>query len=184
VGSYSGGMRRKLDLAMSLVGQPRILFLDEPTTGLDPRSRNALWDIVRDLARDGVTVFLTTQYLEEADQLADSVTVIDHGRVIAQGTAESLKAEVGQHVLELWFPDASATCLALSALGSHDPSTADGDYALRIPITGTPDEVYRLLDVLHCREIPVNRMALHRPTLDDVFLSLTGRDATPKETMS
>lgn len=183
-GSYSGGMRRKLDLAMSLVGQPRILFLDEPTTGLDPRSRNALWDIVRDLARDGVTIFLTTQYLEEADQLADTITVMDNGRVIAEGPAEHLKAEVGQHVVEFWFPNGSAICHAHAALKPHWQATVDIDHTLRIPTTGNPDEIYRLLDTLHRSGIPVDRMALHRPTLDDVFLSLTSRVGNPLETVS
>lgn len=182
VRTYSGGMRRKLDIAMSLIGRPRILILDEPTTGLDPRSRNALWDTVRDLARDGVTVFLTTQYLEEADRLADSITLIDQGKVIAEGTPESLKAKIGVHVLELSFPDRSSRIRAQTLLRHSYPRQLHDDTSLRIPTTGAPVEVWHVLDVIHRADIPVDRMAMHSPTLDDVFLTLTGTRTTSQET--
>jgi ABC-2 type transport system ATP-binding protein len=149
VGTYSGGMRRRLDIAMSLVARPQVLFLDEPTTGLDPRSRRAVWTAVKALANDGTTVLLTTQYLEEADRLADRIAVIDHGRVVAQGSAEQLKARVGGETLELFFADPERP-------------------AVRVLVDG-PDDVRRVLAEVDGLE----RIELHRPSLDDVFLALT-----------
>lgn len=181
VKSYSGGMRRKLDLAMSLLGRPRILFLDEPTTGLDPRSRNTLWSIVRELASEGVTVFLTTQYLEEADQLADRISLIDQGHIIAEGTANELKQSLGQGVLELNFPDNNATLQASVALKAERATNSPNTHTLRLPTDGSPAQVYRFLDILREAAIPVDRMDLHKPTLDDVFLKLTGHHTPQQE---
>lgn len=181
VKSYSGGMRRKLDLAMSLLSRPRILFLDEPTTGLDPRSRNTLWSIVRELATDGVTVFLTTQYLEEADQLADRISLIDLGHIIAEGTANELKQSLGHGVLELNFPDNNATLQASVALKAERATNSPNNHTLRLPTDGSPAQVYRFLDILREAAIPVDRMDLHKPTLDDVFLKLTGHHTPQQE---
>jgi ABC-2 type transport system ATP-binding protein len=150
VASYSGGMKRRLDLAMSLVSEPTVVVLDEPTTGLDPRSRRDVWDAVSELARGGATVLLTTQYLEEADVLADRIAVIDHGRVVAEGSADELKARFGSETVELFFEDGSS---------------------VRAPSDGSAEGVRRLLDEVE----GVRRIALHRPSLDDVFLSLTER---------
>jgi ABC-2 type transport system ATP-binding protein len=167
VATYSGGMRRRLDLAMSLIAKPEVIFLDEPTTGLDPRSRLAVWEAVQALATDGATVLLTTQYLEEADRLADRIAVIGGGRIAALGTANELKAKVGEETLELHFADAptlAAARAALDAPGTH------GELSLRVPATGA-DDVRRALDALS--GIPIARLELHKPTLDDVFLALT-----------
>ena len=150
VGTYSGGMKRRLDLAMSLVSEPTVVVLDEPTTGLDPRSRRDVWDAVSELARGGATVLLTTQYLEEADVLADRIAVIDHGRVIAEGSADELKARFGSETVELFLEDGSS---------------------VRVPSDGSAEGVRRVLDEVE----GVERIALHRPSLDDVFLSLTER---------
>jgi ABC-2 type transport system ATP-binding protein len=150
VGSYSGGMKRRLDLAMSLISEPKVIVLDEPTTGLDPRSRRDVWDAVSELARGGATVLLTTQYLEEADVLADRIAVVDHGRVVAEGSADELKARFGSETVELFFEDGSS---------------------VRVQSDGSADGVRRLLDEVE----GVQRIALHRPSLDDVFLSLTER---------
>jgi ABC-2 type transport system ATP-binding protein len=150
VASYSGGMKRRLDLAMSLVSEPTVVVLDEPTTGLDPRSRRDVWEAVSELARGGATVLLTTQYLEEADVLADRIAVIDHGRVVAEGSADELKARFGSETVELFFEDGSS---------------------VRAPSDGSAEGVRRLLDEVE----GVQRIALHRPSLDDVFLSLTER---------
>ena len=170
VGGFSGGMRRRLDLAVSMIASPMVLFLDEPTTGLDPRSRQALWDVVRDLRSAGVTILLTTQYLEEADQLADRIVVIDSGTVIASGTATELKALVGGTVLELTVPDdterARVCALFAGAVeGSGNVVTVPGD---------DPNALLRDAARLVEAGITVANVAIHRPTLDDVFLTLTG----------
>lgn len=174
-GRLSGGMRRRIDLAVSMLSRPVVLFLDEPTTGLDPTSRVMLWDVVRELKADGVTVLLTTQYLQEADELADSITVIDHGRVIAEGTAAALKAKVGGSVCELALDDPATLDHAATVLADHYQVTRTGE-GLTLPATGsrTLTEVVRLLDAAG---IEVDDIALRHPTLDDVFFTLTGAGA-------
>jgi ABC-2 type transport system ATP-binding protein len=176
VRTYSGGMRRRLDLAMTLVGEPRLLFLDEPTTGLDPRSRRVLWQIVRELVADGVTVFLTTQYMEEADQLADHVVVLDRGTVVAEGSPQELKRRLpGVHV-QLEFDsvdDLDAAATRLDA-GIRD----DAALALRVPGDGSLESLRHLLAELEGAAVEVGSWSVHRPDLDDVFLSLTGQPST------
>ena len=176
--TYSGGMRRRLDLAMGLMGDPRVVFLDEPTTGLDPRSRRAMWDVVRGLVADGVTILLTTQYLEEADQLADRIGVLDSGRLVAEGTADELKRMVpGGHV-RLQFDDAPSLHEAARVLGLPAPDTAG--LALEVPGDGGVAELRSLLARLDDARIDVAALTVHTPDLDDVFLALTGRP-TPAE---
>jgi len=171
--AYSGGMRRKLDLAMTLVGNPRIIFLDEPTTGLDPRSRRTMWGIVRELVADGTTIFLTTQYLEEADQLADRVAVLDQGSLVAQGTPEELKRQVpGTHV-RLRFADPGALDAAARLLAGSTPD--DQELTLRVPSDGRSGSLRALLDRLDEHTINAEEFSVHTPDLDDVFLALTGR---------
>jgi ABC-2 type transport system ATP-binding protein len=179
--TYSGGMRRRLDLAASLVGRPDVLFLDEPTTGLDPRSRIDVWEFIRELQNEGTTLLLSTQYLEEADQLADRIAVIDHGSLIAEGTSDELKDQVGGEVLELHVEnrdDTTRVVESLKGVGTGDPSVGDEDGRVRIPVGGEGAtallESVRRLDETDLRLADI---ALHRPTLDDVFLSLTGRSA-------
>jgi ABC-2 type transport system ATP-binding protein len=176
---YSAGMRRRLDLAMTLVGSPRIIFLDEPTAGLDPRSRRAMWAIVRDLVSDGVTVFLTTQYLEEADQLADRIAVVDRGKIIAQGTSTELKRLVpGGHVnLEFADPDA----LDAAGLAFRSAKVEANALTLKVPSDGSPRSLREVLDELDRRSIEVTNLAIHTPDLDDVFLALTGQPAGTHE---
>jgi ABC-2 type transport system ATP-binding protein len=172
VSTYSGGMRRRLDLAISLLTNPPVLFLDEPTTGLDPRSRRSVWEAVAGLTASGVTVLLTTQYLEEADQLANRIAVIDHGKVVAEGTAEELKNLVGGETIELSFRDDPTLRQAATVAGGHP----DTDHlSLRITGDGRVDSVKHLLDLMALHDIPVERLTLHRPTLDEVFLTLTDR---------
>jgi ABC-2 type transport system ATP-binding protein len=171
--TYSGGMRRKLDLAMTLVGNPRIVFLDEPTTGLDPRSRRTMWSIVRELVADGVTVFLTTQYLDEADQLADRIAVLDHGRLVAEGTSDDLKRRMpGTHV-RLRF----ATVFQLDAAARlFSGSTRDDEaLALRVPGDGGTKSLRAILDRLDEYSLAAEEFSVQTPDLDDVFLALTGR---------
>ncbi|MFF4235744.1 ATP-binding cassette domain-containing protein [Actinomadura geliboluensis] len=171
--TYSGGMQRRLDLAMTLVGDPRLIFLDEPTTGLDPRSRRGMWQIVRELVAGGVTIFLTTQYLEEADELADRIALLDHGRLIAEGTAEELKRLIPGGHIELTFADADLLGAARDAVGT---GIADTDaLTLRVPSDGGVHAVRELLVLLDGRAIDVAEMSVHTPDLDDVFLTLTGQ---------
>jgi ABC-2 type transport system ATP-binding protein len=177
--TYSGGMRRRLDLAMTLIGSPQIIFLDEPTTGLDPRSRRTVWDIVRSLVDDGITVFLTTQYLEEADKLADRVAILDHGRLVAQGTAHELKQRVPGGRIDLRFADASAQ---LAAAGALDIPVRDSDaLTLQVPTDGNVATLRRILRQLDEAAVDVDGLAIHTPDLDDVFLTLTGRPSRSAE---
>ena len=180
--TYSGGMRRRLDLASSLLTRPRILFLDEPTTGLDPRSRNEIWSIVRELVREGTTLLLTTQYLEEADELADRIAVIDHGRVIAEGTGNELKERVGGQILEVELTEPSRrdhAQVVLRALGCGEPEPVDRADRLVLPAPRNGLElVGEAASALRQAEIGVSGLALRGPTLDDVFLQLTGAPAS------
>ena len=180
VALYSGGMQRRLDLAMTLVGDPRIIFLDEPTAGLDPRSRRTMWQIVRRLVASGVTIFLTTQYLAEADELADRIAVLDHGKLVAQGTAAELKRLVpGGHV-SLQFGD--ATVLARAAQMLQPTSRDDDALPLQLPGGGDVRSLRSMLDGLDQAGIEVDGLTLHTPDLDDVFLALTGHPDVPQET--
>ncbi len=174
--TYSGGMRRRLDLAMTLIGRPKVIFLDEPTTGLDPRSRRTVWEIVRGHVREGVTILLTTQYLHEADELADRVVVLDAGRVVANDTPEALKRQVpGGHV-RVTFDSEERLVTAADALGSH----ADTEHrALTIPIDGSVTSLRGALDRLTPHEADVTNITVHSPDLDDVFLALTGHATAP-----
>jgi ABC-2 type transport system ATP-binding protein len=175
--AYSGGMRRRLDLAMTLIGDPAVVFLDEPTTGLDPRSRRTMWQIIRELVGDGVTIFLTTQHLEEADQLADHVAVLDSGRIVAEGTPAELKRRVpGGHV-RLQF----ASSLGLSTAAGLLPDAApDNDQlTLQVPGDGSVASLRRLLDGLAGAGVDVEQLSIHTPDLDDVFFAVTGRPAEP-----
>ena len=173
--TYSGGMRRRLDLAMTLVGSPRVIFLDEPTTGLDPRSRRTMWDGIRELVADGVTIFLTTQYLEEADHLADRIAVLDRGRIVAEGTAEELKRRIpGGHV-ELQFATPETLRAAAEAL---EPSARDEErLALQVPGDGGVSALRRMLDRLDDADVEVEQISIHTPDLDDVFFAVTGHEA-------
>ncbi|MCI3153612.1 MULTISPECIES: ATP-binding cassette domain-containing protein [Streptomyces] len=175
--TYSGGMKRRLDIAMTLVGGPRIIFLDEPTTGLDPRSRHNMWQIIRELVTGGVTVFLTTQYLEEADELADRIAVLHDGRIAAEGTAEQLKRIVpGGHV-RLRFTDPAAYRTAAAAL--TEASRDDDALALQLPSDGTQRELRSILDHLDAAGIEADELTLHTPDLDDVFFALTEAAVVP-----
>jgi ABC-2 type transport system ATP-binding protein len=175
--TWSGGMRRRLDLAMTLVGSPRVIFLDEPTTGLDPRSRRTVWDMIRELVREGVTLFLTTQYLEEADQLADRIALLDHGRIVAEGTPAELKRLVpGGHV-ELRFGDVAALDRAAAQLSAAE---SDRDaLLLRVAGEATPADLRDLLNELGDVVRDASQVSLHTPDLDDVFLTLTDRPEEP-----
>jgi ABC-2 type transport system ATP-binding protein len=181
VKTYSGGMRRRLDLAVSLIATPPVIFLDEPTTGLDPRSRLAMWDIIKKLMEAGTTILLTTQYLEEADQLADQIIVIDGGKVIAEGTATELKSKVGNDRLELTFRDGKTLERALESLGKKVIDRDDKEYSLTVVIKETNTDVKEVLDALAFRKVSIQSMAIHKPTLDDVFLSLTGKQKKIKK---
>jgi ABC-2 type transport system ATP-binding protein len=175
--TYSGGMKRRLDIAMTLVGNPRIIFLDEPTTGLDPRSRHNMWQIIRELVSDGVTVFLTTQYLDEADELADRIAVLNDGKIAAQGTAEELKRLIpGGHV-RLRFADPAAYQSA--ALALLEVSRDDEALALQIPSDGSQRELRSILGWLDSAGIEADELTVHTPDLDDVFFALTGTDPQP-----
>jgi ABC-2 type transport system ATP-binding protein len=174
--TYSGGMRRRLDLAMTLVGNPRVIFLDEPTTGLDPRSRRGMWESIRDLVAGGVTVFLTTQYLEEADHLADRIALLDHGKLIAEGTPEELKRLVAGGHIVLRFHDLNGL---EHAARLFDASVRDNDaLTLQVPNDGTVRSLRTLLDSLDSASAEVEELSVHMPDLDDVFLALTGQPDT------
>ncbi|ELP69233.1 ATP-binding cassette domain-containing protein [Streptomyces turgidiscabies] len=178
--SYSGGMKRRLDIAMTLVGDPRIIFLDEPTTGLDPRSRHNMWGIIRGLVADGVTVFLTTQYLEEADELADRIAVLNDGGIAAEGTADELKRLVpGGHV-RLRFTDPGAYRSAAAAL--REVTRDDEALALQIPSDGSQRELRSILDWLDSAGVEADELTVHTPDLDDVFFALTGGAKVPHQT--
>ena len=180
VKGYSGGMRRRLDLAGALVNSPRVLFLDEPTTGLDPRSRLALWQVIKDLVAAGTTLLLTTQYLEEADQLADTVAVIDRGAVIAEGTSDQLKALIGGHSVAVALVDANDAGAAEAVLARHgagQPHTADDGRTLEVTVHNGPASLQLILADLQSQDIALHDAGIRRPTLDDVFLQLTGRPA-------
>jgi ABC-2 type transport system ATP-binding protein len=179
--SYSGGMRRRLDLAMTLVGDPRVIFLDEPTTGLDPRSRRDLWQIIRDLVAGGVTVFLTTQNLDEADQLADRIAVLDHGRIVADGTPEELKRLVPGGSIRLQFSDAPGLARAASVLDGTDRD--DDALTLQVPSDGGVRSLRALLDRLDAEAIEVAELSVQTPELDDVFLALTGQPQTQERSL-
>ncbi|MFE1820733.1 ATP-binding cassette domain-containing protein [Streptomyces anulatus] len=170
--TYSGGMKRRLDIAMTLVGSPRIIFLDEPTTGLDPRSRHTMWGIIRNLVSDGVTVFLTTQYLEEADELADRIAVLNNGKIAAEGSAEELKRIVPGGHIRLRFTDPVAYQLAADAL--REATRDDQALSLSIPSDGSQRELRSILDWLDSAEIEADELTVHTPDLDDVFFALTG----------
>lgn len=184
VKTYSGGMRRRLDLALSLVARPPVIFLDEPTTGLDPKSRLAMWKIIKELTALGTSILLTTQYLEEADKLADWIVVMDHGSVIAQGSSRELKSKIGGNVLEIHLSEPGKVVEAARALlhlGNDKPQIDDVQGKISLPVSGTAiiPEVIRTLDSL---QLAIEDLAMHQPTLDDVFLTLTGHTAiTQKE---
>ena len=176
--TYSGGMRRRLDLASSLIAKPSILFLDEPTTGLDPRSRIGMWDVIKERVADGTTVLLTTQYLEEADQLADDIVVIDHGRVIAHGTSSELKDAIGGDRIEIALADAGALTSAVAAVRgiANGEPTVEG-LTVSAPVSGGSTVLVDAIRALDSQGVQVTDLTLRRPTLDDVFLSLTGHAA-------
>jgi ABC-2 type transport system ATP-binding protein len=178
--TYSGGMRRRLDLAAALVVRPQVMFLDEPTTGLDPRTRIAMWDVIADLVEGGATLLLTTQYLEEADRLADSIAVVDHGKVIARGTADELKTQVGGERLQLVVHDRDRIADAariLAGLALAEPSVDERTRELLAPVAGGAKLLVETVRQLDSAGIVVDDLALRRPTLDDVFLTLTGKAA-------
>jgi ABC-2 type transport system ATP-binding protein len=182
--TYSGGMRRRLDLAGALVAEPLVVLLDEPTTGLDPRGRLETWEVIGELVADGATVLLTTQYLEEADQLADTILVIDHGRVIAGGTADNLKAEVGGERLEIVVADATELATAtrvLTEVGAAEPTVDQHSRRLQVLVDAGPKSLIEALRRLDAEGVVVLDVGLHRPTLDDVFLSLTGHAAEDEQ---
>jgi ABC-2 type transport system ATP-binding protein len=180
VRTYSGGMRRRLDLGASLVGQPRLLLLDEPTTGLDPRSRMELWDVIRSLVADGTDVLLTTQYLEEADQLARDIVIVDHGKVIASGTPDELKSMGGRDVIEVRphsSKDLPAISTILETISAEDPRTDHDTGRISAPVEGGAEHLATVVRLLDEQSIRVDDIGLRRPTLDEVFLTLTGHAA-------
>jgi len=184
---YSGGMRRRLDLAASLIGRPNVLFLDEPTTGLDPRSRQGMWEVIEDLIAEGTTVLLTTQYLEEADQLANRIVVLDHGNVIAKGTSNELKSQVGGDRIEIVVESAGDVTKAaglIQEFGSAPAITEDLTKTILLPVAGGSTAIVNIVRKLDENNISIADIALRRPTLDDVFLSLTGHATENTEEVS
>ncbi|RAS63256.1 ABC-2 type transport system ATP-binding protein [Lentzea atacamensis] len=184
VKGYSGGMRRRLDLAGALVAKPSVLFLDEPTTGLDPRSRLGMWDVIEELVKGGTTLLLTTQYLEEADRLADQIAVIDHGKVIAEGTADQLKDQVGGERLELSVATSAELATAMSALTDLAVGPMESDerqHHLTVPVAGGSAVLMEAIRRMDAESVKVLDIGLRRPTLDDVFLALTGHHAEGEE---
>jgi ABC-2 type transport system ATP-binding protein len=173
--AYSGGMRRRLDLAMTLVGNPAVIFLDEPTTGLDPRSRRTMWQIIRELVADGVTIFLTTQYLDEADELAGYVAVLDHGRIVAEGTPAELKRRIPGGHIQLQFAEPGALRAAVSMIPNATPD--DDQLILQVPGDGSVASLRRVLNELDDARIDVEHLSIHTPDLDDVFFAVTGHAA-------
>ncbi|MGH3157094.1 MAG: ATP-binding cassette domain-containing protein [Streptosporangiaceae bacterium] len=183
VKTYSGGMQRRLDLAASLIARPDLVFLDEPTTGLDPRSRNMLWDMIRELAAEGRTLLLTTQYLEEADQLADRIAVVDTGKVIAEGTADELKSMVGSEFIEVTLMPGADLAAAAAAVKEHATGNVDVDtlqHKLTAPVSATGGMATALVRTLDRAGVRVDSLTVHRPSLNDVFLALTGHEAEPE----
>jgi ABC-2 type transport system ATP-binding protein len=178
--TYSGGMRRRLDLAMTLVGDPRLIFLDEPTTGLDPKGRRTVWQIIRELVAGGVTVFLTTQYLEEADELADRIAILDQGRLVAEGTPDELKGLVPGGHIRLQFADSDGLTTAARALGRS--ARDDEGLSLQVPIDGSVASMRCLFDRLDAAAVEVDAFSVHTPDLDDAFLALTGHPAPEHNT--
>jgi ABC-2 type transport system ATP-binding protein len=178
--TYSGGMRRRLDLAVSLIATPPVIFLDEPTTGLDPRSRLVMWEIIKKLMKQGTTILLTTQYLEEADQLADKIVLINDGRVVAEGTAKELKNKIGEDQLALTFHTKKALSEAADILGSSLLETNEDELQLSIKLKNTSKEVRKVLEQMEKAKIEIASMDIHKPTLDDVFLSLTDKSRRSK----
>ena len=184
VRDYSGGLRRRLDLGASLVGRPRLLLLDEPTTGLDPRSRSELWDAIRDLVSDGTDVLLTTQYLEEADQLARDVVIVDHGRVIASGTPDELKDQAGRDVIEVRprsAGDLAAVAEILASVAAEEPRSDDDSHRITATVDGGAGDLATVVRLLDERGLQVDDIGLRRPTLDEVFLTLTGQPIDPSD---
>jgi ABC-2 type transport system ATP-binding protein len=180
--TYSGGMRRRLDLAMTLVGSPEVIFLDEPTTGLDPRSRRTMWESIRDLAAGGTTILLTTQYLDEADQLSDHVAVLDHGRIVAEGTPADLKRRIPGGHIRLQFADGRA--LAVAAQLFDGATRDDESLSLQVPGDASPASLRRVLNQLDDARLAVERVDTHSPNLDDVFFAVTGHEAAARALVS
>jgi ABC-2 type transport system ATP-binding protein len=178
--TYSGGMRRRLDLAMTLVGEPTVIFLDEPTAGLDPRSRRTMWQIIRELVAEGVTIFLTTQYLDEADELSDHVAVLDHGRIVVEGTPAELKRRIPGGHIQLQFAEADALYAAAGLIPGATPD--DDQLILQVPGDGSVASLRRVLNDLDDARIDVEHLSIHTPDLDDVFFAVTGRSATTTAT--
>lgn len=184
VKTYSGGMRRRLDLGASLVGTPKILFLDEPTTGLDPRTRKELWDIIRELAQEGTSILLTTQYLEEADELADKIAVIDYGKLIAEGTSGELKNRLGGDMVEFELRNKLDFDKALTAVGkfcNENRQIDEDELTIKIPVKNSAEDLLTVTKMIEQSGLKPVNISLHKPTLDDVFLSLTGKKAQSEE---
>ena len=183
VRTYSGGMRRRLDVGACLVGRPKVLFLDEPTTGLDPRTRVDLWNITRELTKQGASILLTTQYLEEADELANRIAVMDEGKIIAEGTSDQLKARLGGDVVEFEIADAKQQAAALAAitkLAKRKPTVDDNGVRITVPVQDDSKSLLKAVAELNRAKVEVDSISLHRPSLDDVFLALTGKKTRPE----